>query len=999
MKPILKKLGFTPMSQFIEERLDIKLDCNDIFIKCNHEFPSLSTKESMSSSDILSYALEVCSEGNQLCNGYCKATKKWYSTNTSRNLLKSEKWAKIFDGLGWEYSIFVLTRSSIIEKVNQSLVFVCGDFGENIEKKQVKATVQREKLFYGRDELVQISLENAIEGILMPCIWNRNEIVGRLAKVFNKFNKLPLRSLFKSYFSQQKCRSDGKTKYNNQGASASTGAINDGNYLHFQQSVSMKGAEDSVIHTDGNISKHQTDPESIANFLFMISKKFLRPAFGLRDFKVLKGKLILLLKRNLHETVSREELMKYLRIHKLKLFRGVENLSFTSKSYITGNFLLFIFNRIYLNILSFFFYSTTSSFSKAKVLYFTRAEWNRSVSQFVSKYLKQFTKVKDGTHFATLRCIPKENGFRVVSNCSKINSYVSKMKTEHINKNKESQWKIDEYPETYFQCAKHASLSLEKLRKRYDEVDSIFRDEDCSMCIPEGPAFLGIGHLSASQSSTMECRAKPQNRNAIKYESGSSLGLENNCNSKYTVETKHSSCIRSKVNICDDMKGIMSESKYDTKESMVRSKASRNIFPSINSLVASVYPILKKESSESIGYSLMDHRDVKTRLFTFLKSAKQRLYMMKVDLDKCFDNIPKEDLISVLSNLFKKDEYHFQEFILLKESDITANKMEIKYVRKAPDVMYPINIAEGHLNSSETHSSDGNFIIKENRVKIFSRSEVLNRIRNIIENTNVYYQNAYYRPNKGIPQGCSISPILCALYYGQMDNEFKHLNGFISRFVDDFLIITPHLSVIRSFLKIAYSLRKKGFVINRNKICANFDVDTVFEEVMLENSNTTSERPTGNNDAVFTANYVEWCGMKIYDSGVALKSVLGDKYFRYSVYVSGPNIGRRVFLKIKKSFEAKCSSLYISRLNIKSGENMFDAFYFVGRRLKILILRAGFINKKFVEKILDWCVERAKAIIKKRRMQLDDTKVDSIASSAFEKCGVLEIRKKPFDRW
>lgn len=921
MRHILKKLGFAPMSQFIEKELNLRIDCNGIFIKCQHRVPELSTKKAMNNLDILSHALEVCDDRNQLCNGYCKATKKWYSTNTTRNLLKSKKWARIFSDLGYEYSVFVLTKCSIVEEVGQNLIFVCGDFGENIEKRQSRVAVNRERLFHGRDGLAQVSLESVVQEILVSEAWNNDEIVSRLFKVFSRFNRIPLKSLFKSFFGQRK-------------------------------NIINSAEQDDII-------RYQIDPKDIADFLFMVSKKFLRPVFGMRDFRVLKGKIVLLLKRNIRETVYKEELTKYLKVSKSKLFREVEGLSLASKTRILENFLLFIFNRIYLNILSFFFYSTTSSFSKYKVMYFTRAEWDRSVSKFISNYLKQFTRVGVSSRFSTLRCIPKESGFRVVFNCSKLCSNSSRMIEQHEahRNNQDTKHSTD---------SRSLLLSIERIRQKYEEIDAIFQGDPGSVySLHSFSQHASSDIRSILQDDTRSQSTKSKNDCMIEHEclTGSHFSTEGSAAVEYV-----------------DRKSL-------TKENM-RLRRPKNIV-SINSTVASILPILKKESLESTGYSLLDHRDVKARLFSFLRSSEQRLYMVKVDLDRCFDNIPQKDLASILGGIFKKDMYYFQELVLLREGDIN-DKVTIKYIRSTPDLLYPINMMEGSFCDG-TMDPDMNVIIKENKSKAFSKSDLLSRIGNVVENTTVYYQNAYYKSTRGIPQGCSISPILCAVYYGHLDREFKHMDGFISRFVDDFLVVSSRIDAIREFFRVAHTLRDKGFIINKKKICANFDIDTIFDDTVPGTSTCLQK-----DDAAFTANHIEWCGMKIYDRETGLKSALGDKYFRYSVYVSRPNIGRMMFVKVQKLLEIKCSSVYINKMNSKSGENIFDAFYFVGRKLRIMILRSDFVNTKFVEKVLSWCVERVKETVRKRRMILDDWKIESMAKKAFERCEVCKIRKRAF---
>lgn len=61
---------------------------------------------------------------------------------------------------------------------------------------------------------------------------------------------------------------------------------------------------------------------------------------------------------------------------------------------------------------------------------------------------------------------------------------------------------------------------------------------------------------------------------------------------------------------------------------------------------------------------------------------------------------------------------------------------------------------------------------------------------------------------------------------------------------------------------------------------------------------------------------------------------INDKYFRYTVY---NKYGTGIFCKIIKSMNMKTSMLLINRNNRKVGENIFDTFFFLGRRIRIII--------------------------------------------------------------
>lgn len=953
MADILKRFGFISISEFIEERLFVKICAKDIFIDCKVEFPVYPREKYLSNAEILARALEVCADTNQLCNGYCKATKKWYSTNTSRNLLKSEKWAEIFDKIGSEYSIFILTKCSIIEKQGNFFIFICGDFRDYIEKKTLNNTIERDKVLYGKENIPKIVLEEAFNNIFQD---NKvdNEIKIKLEKVFLKFNKIPLKSLFKSFFYCNRSMKPNKSskRHNdlkNDNLTIIKAQEQDSNAYNIS-----KDNEDYGKHHD--IMKYQIDPDKISNFIFMISKKFLRPIFNLKDFKILKGKIVLMLKRNIYESISYDEIIRYMKISEMKLFNNIKNLNNIERQNLVKNILVYVFNNIFLKILRFFFYSTATGFSKSKIYFFPRIEWNRKTNAFLIKYLSQFTQVKCNGVFATLRCIPKEKGFRVIANCSNQNIFAQKIGLRNSN------LKVRKSPKSpnndaYKNVNQDGRLSFKKIQCLYNEIEHIYMPNH-SEC------HNGLFKMQVQSDST-----------AI---NGNVTCLSNN-------KCSDNPCL------------IISENKI-TKCEFRRPETGKinqkNGFLSVNSLTTPIQSIVCKEMKNKIGVSLLSHSLVKKNLFSYLKSKKTRLYIVKVDLKKCFDNISKPALIQIIDQLLVKNGYCFREYIVLKENDLD-DKVEMKYSRGSPDLLLPFNCIEStELGSIFGCKINENCIIKENKTKFFTRSEVFEKLRNLIENTAIFYQNSYFKSEKGIPQGCNISSMLCALYYGYFDVKFSNLDVFITRYVDDFLIIADSIDLIMDFFKISDSLKEYGFHINYNKITANFNIEKILSNSKNEIQAQQKLAPVY---PEFLTDHIIWCGFKIYDNEIGIKHASNHDYFRYMSYVSPINPGKKLFNKIKKLLLNRCHSILLDPSNSKNGENLFDIFFLIGRKIRIEILRANFINGNFIKTITDWCVNEIKLEILNRGIHFDSDKIMEIARKAYNKSEVLKIHKKRFN--
>ncbi|KTG39012.1 hypothetical protein cypCar_00027378 [Cyprinus carpio] len=92
----------------------------------------------------------------------------------------------------------------------------------------------------------------------------------------------------------------------------------------------------------------------------------------------------------------------------------------------------------------------------------------------------------------------------------------------------------------------------------------------------------------------------------------------------------------------------------------------------------------------------------------------------------------------------------------------------------------------------------------------------------------IHHDNKMFRQVCGIPQGSSVSALLCNLCYGHMENSLLKgiaKGGCLMRLVDDFLLITPHLSKATEFLTtLLAGVPDYGCQINPQKVAVNFPV-------------------------------------------------------------------------------------------------------------------------------------------------------------------------------
>lgn len=991
MNEILSKLNFLPLEQFIRENMKINVMAKDIFINCNIPVPLAPiSSQSLGNHDILKIALERCKENNHLSAGYNKTHKEWYNVNTSRNLLKSKKWAAIFEAIGFDYSIFILINSTIVEKVGKNFVLLCGEIGSLGLNKEKLLCVQRDTLFLGRCKNLAITIESAVAEVLHDQVLSSDayeKLTKTLIKVLNKYNKLPINSIFRSFFDHE------------------------------------------FLHVKDEIMDNSLEVEKIVDFLFLISKKFLKPIFTQKHFKILKGKLTLLMKRNVFETLNHEDLTTYFSTTSFKFFEGTSDINNDSKSKILLKLMAFLFNSVYLKIISMYFYSTTTSYSRRKIYYFLRIYWNMKTTKFCSEYLKNFSKTASvNTSVATLRCIPKNSGFRIITNCSSQSSYRHILKGDHetkasnivSNSEKGTTYNLN----SMYNCIpkinnvvqndnSHSNLYHNSISKnRIDDSDKkVYSfDNNINRC-PIEKTNVVEHHLtdlkndesidnslvrhskSNNQMSTNNTKTplelhrlfhRYEDINEILTDSSPKIQKNSieklasryedigeiliNCNTK--TENKPDfdySTVKKDLNIKN-----IPEPKIFTKKQIGRAS-------SINFKAGPLLPILKNAFLKNEGFSLLRHNHIKEKLYKFLKTKNTRLFLLKVDLQQCFDNIPQDAILNIISNLLTEDEYFYQEMQIFQTKSINS-KIEKIYLRRSPDFLLPLNLPEAQPLAYELPPDiKPGYIMKENRMKIFSKSQISRILNEIVKNTVIKYQNSYYTRKIGISQGCTISAILCAIYYAYLDKHFNGMKCFISRYVDDFLVIADNYDDIAKFLEISTSLKEKGFIINQSKISSNIDIST-----------------KSGNIPIFKSNFIEWCGLKIFDQKVAIKSECDHMFFRYLVSIHSSKRGEKILIHLEKAFQVKFSSMLINLNNQKTGENIFDGIYFVCRKLKILISRATFINQDFVDKILMLFKENLEKVLDERRIRFHPTKITRMLNKAFAQSGILELRPKKF---
>uniref|UniRef100_A0A4W3JXA5 Telomerase reverse transcriptase n=1 Tax=Callorhinchus milii TaxID=7868 RepID=A0A4W3JXA5_CALMI len=217
-----------------------------------------------------------------------------------------------------------------------------------------------------------------------------------------------------------------------------------------------------------------------------------------------------------------------------------------------------------------------------------------------------------------------------------------------------------------------------------------------------------------------------------------------------------------------------------------------------------------------------------------LRTDKMRTpyYFVKADVTGAYDTIPHAKLVDVISRVLDpkvQENYCIRRYASIWSN--SAGQIRKSFKRQVAFTMMDLmpNMKEfvSHLQQQTSLQNavlvDQGLTLNENSGDLFSHFKQL-----IVENV-IRIQDKYYVQRRGIPQGSILSTLLCSLCYGDMENQlFQGIqkDGLLLRLIDDFLLVTPHLSQAQRFLRmLTAGIPEYGCFIHPNKTMVNFPLD------------------------------------------------------------------------------------------------------------------------------------------------------------------------------
>ncbi|KAA1081431.1 hypothetical protein PGT21_035536 [Puccinia graminis f. sp. tritici] len=263
----------------------------------------------------------------------------------------------------------------------------------------------------------------------------------------------------------------------------------------------------------------------------------------------------------------------------------------------------------------------------------------------------------------------------------------------------------------------------------------------------------------------------------------------------------------------------------------LKRKSSSQTGLSNNSILQNLFSVLSYEknvSPDRMEYSVLGLDHIYTRFKKFRSQfgdSLPELYFVKVDIRACFDSIQQDKILEVINGIFSEDQYVIQKYVKTSSLRTGPQKTFRQFKRQA----YPSDeVPDFDKFAIELSRTLKNILLCDQaQYAHVDKQELTDLLREHITQNFVKIGAGRYQQKTGIPQGSIMSPLLCSLFYADMDKErlgfTKTPNSILVRLIDDFIYITTSQNDAECFLKVmAEGSKEYGCFISMEKTLINF---------------------------------------------------------------------------------------------------------------------------------------------------------------------------------
>lgn len=179
---------------------------------------------------------------------------------------------------------------------------------------------------------------------------------------------------------------------------------------------------------------------------------------------------------------------------------------------------------------------------------------------------------------------------------------------------------------------------------------------------------------------------------------------------------------------------------------------------------------------------------------SFQKSARDRLYYVRCDIQDAFGSIIQEKLYSIIKVYCKQ----LPTYVPIRTYTKISKKERMFKNKKKKETVQFVNLKKS-MNAN-------NIMANKEKPKLIRITKLLPKIKKLIFQQKVKLNDCTYSIRTGVPQGLPVSPILSDIYYHHMIEEIFSVypsdGSLCTRYVDDILYVTKSERHATEFLEL-----------------------------------------------------------------------------------------------------------------------------------------------------------------------------------------------------
>lgn len=305
-------------------------------------------------------------------------------------------------------------------------------------------------------------------------------------------------------------------------------------------------------------------------------------------------------------------------------------------------------------------------------------------------------------------------------------------------------------------------------------------------------------------------------------------------------------------------------------------KISQETLLSTNQILNSAFSVLTYEQQrdgELFGAGLNGLFYLYPRYRRFVEHLKNNqrgspLYCCSVDIRSCYDNIDQKHLSGVIESILSEDDYLIQRYDIFHPFESMSRVLKQQRKRVGPPESFRAlySIVDG-LGGDFRRSVFSDCVSTSTIQRKLLLDQLKEHLTSHLVTVSDRKGDRYLLQSTGIPQGSVLSTLLCNFYYGSVERRLlprklvdshsllreEPAGDLLVRMVDDFMLWTTDLEVLRDFLVVMdRGDRDLGVQINKDKTKVSTSVSFQGKDGMMTLLSPCQEAVSG---------FFPWCGM------------------------------------------------------------------------------------------------------------------------------------------